>query len=61
MSKKDFVKLADYIRTNREVFTDRAIEVLADFCKSQNGNFLRERWLSYIVGACGPSGGAVKK
>ena len=30
---------------------------LADFCKSQNGMFNRERWMSYIAGECGPNGG----
>lgn len=33
---------------------------LADFCKSQNGRFDRERWLGYIAGENGPNGGAVK-
>ena len=29
----------------------------ADFCQRQNGNFKRDRWLSYIAGDCGPNGG----
>jgi len=58
MSKKDFIKLADYVRG--EGFTDAQLEVLASFCKSQNSRFMRDRWLGYIRGENGPSGGAVK-
>jgi hypothetical protein len=61
MSKKDFIALADYIRTNREAFGEAALSVLADFCQSQNGRFLRDRWLAYIAGTCGPSGGEIKR
>ena len=67
MSKKDFIALADVIKNenaknpfwNHE-FEPAQIEALADFCQSQNPNFKRERWLEYIAGKCGPSGGAVK-
>jgi hypothetical protein len=34
---------------------------LADYCKSQNGAFNRERWMAYINGECGPNGGAIKR
>ena len=37
-----------------------AIETLARFCQSQNGNFNRARWFGYINGTCGKNGGAVK-
>lgn len=57
MTKKHFVALADDIKRNRELFTGEAIQVLADFCQSQNGNFLRGRWVDYINGKCGPNGG----
>jgi len=36
------------------------LETLADFCSQQNPRFNRERWLGYIAGTNGPSGGAVK-
>lgn len=36
---------------------NRTVEVLADFCQSQNHAFKRDRWLSYIAGECGPNGG----
>lgn len=36
-------------------------DALADFCARQNPRFNRERWLGYINGECGPSGGAVKE
>jgi hypothetical protein len=73
MSKKDFIALADTIRKHNERnervfghnsgrmnFSPEEIETQADFCQSQNPNFKRERWLEYIAGKCGPSGGAVK-
>lgn len=34
--------------------------MLARFCKKQNAAFKKERWLSYIDGECGPSGGRIK-
>jgi hypothetical protein len=65
MTKKHFIALADCIRVNNkfghEPFTEYQIVMLADFCKSQNGNFNKERWLDYIAGKCGPNGGEVKK
>lgn len=32
-------------------------DMLADFCQSQNAQFNRDRWLGYINGTNGPSGG----
>lgn len=69
MSKKDFIALADQIRSyNRyhshdgnPIFGPAHLEALADFCQSQNPRFMRERWLGYIAGTCGQNGGAVKK
>jgi hypothetical protein len=64
MTKKDFIKLADYVKEfsrQGESFTPRQIVCLANFCKEQNPKFDRERWLGYIDGECGPSGGKVKK
>lgn len=62
MSKKHFIALAEFIRGNRfsARFGERELKVLADFCQSQNPRFNRERWLGYIAGLNGPSGGAVK-
>lgn len=69
MSKKDFIALADHIKNhNRDEresgayspFNSIHVKVLADFCRSQNANFMRDRWLDYINGECGPNGGAVK-
>jgi len=61
MTKKHFIELADTIRANRELFTAKALDVLAGFCRGQNHNFMRNRWLDYIDGKCGPCGGAIKK
>ena len=57
MSKKDFIAMADYIRTSDVKFKEGQLEVLAAFCKAQNSRFLRERWLGYIHGLNGPNGG----
>ena len=60
MSKKHFIALADVIRNSPNAFSGEAILLLADFCKAQNSDFNRDRWLGYIAGRCGPSGGAPK-
>ncbi len=65
MSKKDFIALADMIRaaraTNPNMFRNGEVLELAEFCRSQNYGFKRDRWFDYIDGKCGPSGGAIKK
>lgn len=74
MSKKHFIALADAIREyNKQAFPAGTntfsplrfqytqLLALADFLKSQNSNFNRERWLSYIAGECGPNGGSIRK
>lgn len=70
MTKKHFIALADTVRElqpREGVHHEAAFAqwemtktVLADFCASHNPNFNRERWLAYIAGECGPSGGAIK-
>ena len=60
MSKKHFIRLAQYIRTEvgyKDAFNDNQIDLLARFCAEFNPNFNRERWLDYIAGKCGPNGG----
>lgn len=69
MTKKHFIALADAIRkqnahgcsdasqTGWTAYTADQIETLADFCKAQNSNFNRERWLGYIAGTNGKNGG----
>ena len=68
MSKKDFIALADAIRYHNanlaaddQPFDAEQLDVLSDFCQSQNNRFLRDRWLDYIAGECGPGGRAIKK
>ena len=68
MSKKDFIALADMIRVHNAdrydgdisspPFSQTQINVLATFCRTQNPAFNRDRWLDYIAGTNGPSGGA---
>ncbi len=63
MSKKHFIVLAQHIIAHNHYqeegqrFTQTQSESLASFCKEQNGNFNRDRWLSYVAGKCGPNGG----
>jgi hypothetical protein len=64
MTKKHFIAIAKYIRIHNagitEPFTTEQLRTLAFAFKSQNANFNTERWLAYIAGECGPSGGKVK-
>lgn len=70
MSKRDFVALADAIKEHNRIeqgiaglhgFSMRELDCLARFCAWSNPNFLRDRWLDYIAGKCGPNGGNVKQ
>lgn len=61
MTKKDLIALADHIKGNPLLFSQRAVESLADFLSRRYPNFNRDRWLDYIDGFCGPNGGAVQK
>lgn len=74
MTKKHFIALADAIREHNAVaakwqwpddnrfplFNKEHISTLADFCREQNSAFNRSRWLGYIAGENGKTGGAVK-
>lgn len=68
MSKKHFIALADFIKmhqraardTQANPFHEDQLETLADFCRAQNHDFKKERWLGYIKGECGSNGGRVK-
>lgn len=63
MTKKDFIRLADYIREHNSTgnsFTFGQLSCLANFCKASNPRFMRDRWFNYIGGKCGPCGGRVK-
>lgn len=65
MSKKHFIALAEtvkFMQTHSDpqgkfVYVHDLIDDLARFCKSQNGQFNRERWIGYIKGENGPNGG----
>lgn len=64
MTKKHFIALADAIRNHERrgelKFSAAQLEMLAAFCREQNSRFDRQRWLDYIAGECGPSGGTVR-
>lgn len=62
MTKKDFIALADHLAnaavTHRVVFSMSELECIADLLETQNPRFNRGRWFGYLMGECGPSGGA---
>ena len=67
MTNKYFIALADALRTekpgtnwdpNKMVQWELDVKVIANVCAASNPNFNRERWLGYIAGTNGPSGGA---
>ena len=69
MTKKHFIALADTLKAerpqdhwcpNKKAQWENDCKAIANFCAAQNPNFNRERWLDYIDGKCGPSGGKVK-
>jgi hypothetical protein len=62
MTKKVLIALADEIRRQSDgplAMSQGQIEVLADFCQTQNPAFKRERWLEYIAGKCGKNRGRI--
>jgi hypothetical protein len=72
MSKKHFIALAKVLQTLEPIKLnqkdsrasaehhqwEQTVTAMADFCQAQNSHFMRERWLSYVAGECGPNGGA---
>ncbi len=61
MSKKHFIALANAIKNTRYSvpWTDQHLQVLEEFCRSQNIAFNRARWRGYIRGENGPNGGKI--
>jgi hypothetical protein len=61
MSKKHFIALAVEVRgmLSRGEISDNGIKALALWCRDQNAAFMRDRWIGYIYGQNGPSGGRV--
>jgi hypothetical protein len=73
MSKKDFIALADSLRTVKpdvhapnqtpQQYTDAwavwamCVSQVADTCARSNPAFMRDRWMDYVNGECGPNGG----
>ncbi len=60
MTKKNFIALADCLRSLRQRITPLSFNVLvgdlARFCEDQNTRFDRERWLAYIAGITDQNG-----
>jgi hypothetical protein len=70
MTKKHCIALADALRhrkpdknwdPDKMVQWELDVKALADVCAHFNNQLYHTRWMSYIVGECGPSGGTVKK
>jgi hypothetical protein len=62
MSKKDFIALADAIK-NMTVGPEEKrniAEGLCDTLRRSNPRFMRDRFMGYVMGENGPSGGSVK-
>lgn len=65
MSKKHFIALADAIiahnaRPGNTKFTEDQLNTLVRFMAGENPRFDSGRWLGYIEGKNGPSGGKVE-
>lgn len=66
MQKRHFIALADFIRAHNADSAENRFQydqllTLARFCERMNPGFKRQRWLGYIAGTCGPSGGLVRQ
>lgn len=61
MNKKHFISLASHLRGRRDLYSDPALEYLAEWLQTQNPAFKRQRWLDFIAGRCGPNGGRKTK
>jgi hypothetical protein len=67
MTKRLMIALANHIRQHNAIrpaaglgaFNQVHIDMIADFIASQNPRFMRQRWLDYVAGKCGPNGGKV--
>ena len=59
MTKEHCIALADALRPLN--LTEPQLERIADWCAQENRNFMRGRWLAYVKGECGRSGGAIPK
>ena len=63
MTKKDFIALANAFRslleesTEETITFDQCVNAIADVCQESNPRFDRDRWIGYINGECGSSGG----
>ena len=63
MTKRHFIALADMVRKLDKGYLGGTVDYaelltgLVEFCQQANPRFNRERWLGYIAGENGPSGG----
>ena len=62
MTRKHFIELARHIKAHNTVYRDDKftilqLETLVDALRACNLNFNAERWIGFIRGVNGPSGG----
>ena len=60
MTKKDFIALADALRPVYMKYGLIDVETLARAISTIEPRFKKDRWLGYLFGTCGPSGGVVR-
>lgn len=72
MTKKDFIAIGSVLEElhpsslrleedearGAERQWARTVERLADLFQTKNPRFMRERWLDFVHGRCGPNGGS---
>jgi len=67
VTKKHFIELADQLKLTKPTEQYRPAEfeqwesdckAVANACHASNSAFNRTRWIDYVNGKCGPSGGA---
>ena len=68
MSKKDYIAIADALRSvgvsdcdDHQYVMDCTIDALCHVFKRDNPRFNEARWRGYVAGECGPNGSAREK
>ena len=63
MTKKHFIALGIEVKgmLASGMISDSGVQRLALFCRDTNPAFNRDRWLGFVYGTNGPSGGVIKK
>jgi hypothetical protein len=57
LHKRHFIALAEALRPVRKDLNETVLQALLAWCKAENRDFKLERFIEYLAGTCGPSGG----